>query len=235
LLIAFSLESERARRLESRLAPVEVRVVRDAFELIQAVETEPDRQLALLVDDSVPLIRGPMLGTLARVLPSTADVVFWGGLPPGLDDAGLKATSVAADATVDAIARRFRHLLEPEPVAEARAAPCVVVADDDDVWRATVARRLAREGYEVVTCPDGFAALEACVDRLPSLVLSDFDMPALDGRQLASLLKARFGAHAPPVLLLSSSDVAPGEGVDAVLSKSAPFADIVEAIRERTL
>jgi two-component system, cell cycle sensor histidine kinase and response regulator CckA len=90
----------------------------------------------------------------------------------------------------------------PAPVATAGGGT-VLVAEDDDGTRGSVARILQRLGYSVLLAPDGMQALrmvEAHPGRI-DLVLTDVMMPGLSGPQLASRLRA----HAPliPVLFMS--------------------------------
>ena len=50
--------------------------------------------------------------------------------------------------------------------------PVVLVADDDPDILALVRFRLEREGYDVVSAPDGQAALELALDHTPDLAVS---------------------------------------------------------------
>ncbi len=79
----------------------------------------------------------------------------------------------------------------------------ILVAEDDDGTRATVARILKRLGHQVLLAPDGLQALrmaEANLGRI-DLLLTDVMMPGLTGPQLA----ARLHQQAPeiPVVFMS--------------------------------
>ena len=104
----------------------------------------------------------------------------------------------------------------------------VVVAHDDGAWRVRVSRMLAEGGYEVLSAPDGFMALERCIDESPSAVVAAMQMAALDGAQLAALLRSRFGDEAPPVLLVCDDGLPePPAGVVAVVRADAVETDLL--------
>jgi chemosensory pili system protein ChpA (sensor histidine kinase/response regulator) len=65
------------------------------------------------------------------------------------------------------------------------AVPLVLVVDDSITVRRVTQRLLQREGYRVALAADGLQALERLADELPSVVLSDIEMPRMDGFDLA--------------------------------------------------
>ncbi len=72
-----------------------------------------------------------------------------------------------------------------------RAAPTVLVVEDEDAIRLAIRRLLQREGYNVLEASDGARALELLEESASqqvSLVLTDLRMPVMDGRQLAAAL-----------------------------------------------
>lgn len=79
----------------------------------------------------------------------------------------------------------------------------VLLVEDNADLRDYTARLLA-PSYEVVTAPDGLAALEAVHAGIPDLVLSDVMMPRLDGLGLLRALRADPRTAALPVILLSA-------------------------------
>jgi two-component system, cell cycle sensor histidine kinase and response regulator CckA len=80
-------------------------------------------------------------------------------------------------------------------VAERPAArPTVLVVDDEDTLRVAIQRLLESHGFQVITAPNGAAALQLLEDDASpkvSLVLTDLRMPVMDGRQLAAALARR--------------------------------------------
>jgi chemosensory pili system protein ChpA (sensor histidine kinase/response regulator) len=88
------------------------------------------------------------------------------------------------------------------PVAP--AVPLVLVVDDSITVRRVTQRLLAREGYRVALAADGLQALERLAEELPTVVLSDIEMPRMDGFDLARNIRgdARL-AHLPIVMITS--------------------------------
>ena len=79
----------------------------------------------------------------------------------------------------------------------------VLVVDDEPSLRAGVASILSSSGYEVDQAADGALALERIADRPPDLVVTDLDMPNLDGLGLLTALRER--DRDLPVLVLTSA------------------------------
>jgi len=68
----------------------------------------------------------------------------------------------------------------------------ILVVDDDQSVRESVAVSLTAAGYDVVAAEDGFRALSQLRKKLPDLVLSDLDMPGMSGFELLSVVRRRF-------------------------------------------
>jgi adenylate cyclase len=82
----------------------------------------------------------------------------------------------------------------------------ILVADDNEDNRDLLARRLRRQGYEVLTAAGGRAALETLTARPLDLVLLDVMMPDLDGYAVLQRLKADPALRDIPVLMISALD-----------------------------
>ena len=82
--------------------------------------------------------------------------------------------------------------------------PTILIVDDELHVSQILGRRLAREGYRVETARDGVDALERVGDIGPDLVISDLQMPRLDGVSFAVELAGRPGVGAVPVILLTA-------------------------------
>jgi chemosensory pili system protein ChpA (sensor histidine kinase/response regulator) len=92
----------------------------------------------------------------------------------------------------------------PQPVAEQRAVPLVMVVDDSITMRKVSSRVLERNNFEVVTAKDGVDALERMVDRVPDLMLLDIEMPRMDGYELATTMKADPRLANVPIIMITS-------------------------------
>ncbi|MDF1591660.1 MAG: response regulator [Desulfobacterales bacterium] len=80
----------------------------------------------------------------------------------------------------------------------------ILLADDNKAIRNVVSEFLEFIGYEVALAINGIEALAVFLDRTFDLVLTDFEMPAMDGLTLAGHIKER--SPRTPVILLTGSD-----------------------------
>jgi len=85
----------------------------------------------------------------------------------------------------------------------------ILVVDDDPRARSAVARLLAEEGYEATEAADGEEASGLLSSLRPDLVLTDLDMPRLDGRGLVQRVH-RLRPGTPVLVLSARSDLDPG-------------------------
>jgi DNA-binding response OmpR family regulator len=103
----------------------------------------------------------------------------------------------------------------------------ILVVDDEEDIRELVSYGLRREGYEVVTAPDGESALARVKERRPDLVVLDLMLPGIDGLEVCRRLRADDGTKAIPVIMLTAkveeSDVVIGLGVGADDYVTKPF------------
>ena len=80
----------------------------------------------------------------------------------------------------------------------------LLVEDDDDVC-AALSRVFTRAGFTVVTAADGIAALKATETQRPDVVLTDLDMPRMNGLQLCRAIRQHADLRDIPVAILSGS------------------------------
>jgi two-component system, NtrC family, response regulator AtoC len=67
----------------------------------------------------------------------------------------------------------------------------LLVVDDDSLIRRSLGEMLRREGYVVAEAATGAEALRIASNAAPHLVITDFNMPEIDGMQLLRELKAK--------------------------------------------
>ena len=112
------------------------------------------------------------------------------------------------------------------------ASPRVLVAEDDEVLRETVAELLRLEGYRVETVANGALALDALARSRPAVVLLDMKMPIMDGWELAREMKAR-DLHVPVVVMTGAPDpfyAAAAIRADGWLGKPFKLKELLPAI-----
>jgi chemotaxis protein histidine kinase CheA/CheY-like chemotaxis protein len=94
----------------------------------------------------------------------------------------------------------------PYQRATPRAPRRVLVVDDSAIIRHLLSLVLAAGGYEVLTADNGRQALRRCEERLPELIVSDFDMPEMDGLQMLGNVRARWPSL--PVIIFTNHESA---------------------------
>jgi CheY-like chemotaxis protein len=80
----------------------------------------------------------------------------------------------------------------------------VLVVDDEEAIRATVAEVLEDEGYDVVTAQNGAEALDQVRSAEPHAVVLDLMMPVLDGWGFLQACRQEPGCASIPVLVMSA-------------------------------
>jgi CheY-like chemotaxis protein len=78
----------------------------------------------------------------------------------------------------------------------------ILVVDDDPRCRQAVARLLVEEGYDAAAAADGEEASGLLSSWDPDLVLTDLEMPRVDGRRLVDTVRRL--CPGIPVLVLSA-------------------------------
>jgi two-component system chemotaxis sensor kinase CheA len=154
---------------------------------------------------AVPHVSGAAMlagGTVALVLNAPAVVATALGLPPEMS---------AVAATRDAIKARRR----------------VLVVDDSITTRTLEASVLEAAGYDVLSAVDGADAWRLLQERGADLVVSDVEMPRMDGLQLCETIRASSRFKALPVILVTALETPEHRarglelGADAYLGKSS--------------
>ncbi|TAK87832.1 MAG: response regulator [Aquabacterium sp.] len=82
--------------------------------------------------------------------------------------------------------------------------PLVLVVDDSLTVRKVTQRLLAREGYRVMLAKDGLEALELLAQERPAVILSDIEMPRMDGFDLVRNIRADQKLSDLPVIMITS-------------------------------
>ncbi|CAN5722174.1 Hpt domain-containing protein [soil metagenome] len=123
---------------------------------------------------------------------------------------------------------------------EAPVAPLVLVVDDSLTVRRVTQRLLLREGYRVTLAKDGLDALERLAEEIPQIVLSDIEMPRMDGFDLVRNMRADARLRDLPVIMITSRiaqkhrDHAAELGVDHYLGKPYSEEDLLGLVLRYT-
>lgn len=133
---------------------------------------------------------------------------------------------------VVALVERAQHFVEPalataQESEQAPRAPSVMVVDDSLMVRELQRSILERAGYEVRTANDGREALAMLAEQPPDLVVTDIEMPNVDGIELTTSIRSHPRLANIPVLIVTSrtseEDHQRGldAGADALIVKTA--------------
>jgi adenylate cyclase len=138
-----------------------------------------------------------LLATTARLLTQIDALVDFDGmsLPATADQPGT-----------------VRAVFKPVPalslsLASHQARPSrILIVDDTEATRELLARRLGREGHQVVEVANGRAALDRVALEIFDLILLDMMMPDLNGYEVLTQLKADVRFRHIPVIVVSALD-----------------------------
>lgn len=119
----------------------------------------------------------------------------------------------------------------------------ILIAEDDPLNRVLLATYLEEAGYRVAVANDGLQALGLIRTELPDLVITDINMPEMNGYELCRRLRSHHKLARIPIIMLSgrteASEILAGyaEGADDYLSKPIDFAVLgakIEVLLQRT-
>jgi DNA-binding response OmpR family regulator len=125
---------------------------------------------------------------------------------------------------VDAMATRMSVLGRALPMR-------ILIVDDDELELALMSDRISAAGFEVARAPNGAEALQLLAQQWYPVVITDWQMPVMDGIAFTEELRAR-GIDDTYVIMLtmreSSLDYERGyfAGVDDYLTKKLPDAEL---------
>jgi two-component system chemotaxis sensor kinase CheA len=87
---------------------------------------------------------------------------------------------------------------------QAGQSPRILIVDDTQFFRDLVSRLLLENGYAVATADDGAAALELLQRESFDMVVSDLEMPVMDGWMLASHVRQSEALRDIPLVALTT-------------------------------
>src|SRR6185436_12057564 len=103
----------------------------------------------------------------------------------------------------------FCHIIRNESYDQTLSDFDVLVVDDSPTIRERTARTIKGIGWKVTSAVNGKEALETlrCAAKMPFIILTDLEMPEMDGFEFQAVLKAdnRF-ATIPVVMITSRAD-----------------------------
>jgi chemosensory pili system protein ChpA (sensor histidine kinase/response regulator) len=116
--------------------------------------------------------------------------------------------------------------------------PLVLVVDDSITVRRVTQRLLKREGFRVALASDGLQALDMLQAEKPSVVLTDIEMPRMDGFDLVRNIRGDARLSDLPIIMITSRiaekhrDYARELKVDHYLGKPYPEDELIALVRQ---
>jgi chemosensory pili system protein ChpA (sensor histidine kinase/response regulator) len=143
--------------------------------------------MTVLASGAVVLIYNPV--ALSAVYGEQASRLTAGGAQVPTAQAAVKASAPVSETPLALAAPQI---------------PLVLVVDDSITVRRVTQRLLQREGYRVALAADGLQALERLAEERPTVVLSDIEMPRMDGFDLARNIRADARISDLPIIMITS-------------------------------
>jgi serine/threonine-protein kinase PpkA len=112
----------------------------------------------------------------------------------------------------------------------------ILVIDDDEAIRKNLDRLLSLEGYEVATASDGQHGLAVALSMRPAIIVTDINMPQMDGFALLDAVRAHPELERTAVIMLTAAEdrshVRKGmaSGADDYITKPFKREELLEAI-----
>ncbi len=113
----------------------------------------------------------------------------------------------------------------------------ILVVDDSDDTREMMAKLLELEAYRVITAEDGLIGLNKAETEQPDLIITDINMPNLNGIEMIKLIRNQSPVREVPILAITAygSTVAAealAAGADRATTKPIEFDSLIEGIKQ---
>src|SRR5581483_8826187 len=123
-------------------------------------------------------------------------------------------------------------------VGAARSSSLLVV-DDDDFYRDSIANVLRQAGHQVDTAPNGEQALDMMRSHPPDLLLLDMVMPGMDGLAVIEAMRVEPTLAPVPIMLVTAADITPEisrslyeRAVLLVRKGESDLADVIQRVHQ---
>lgn len=112
----------------------------------------------------------------------------------------------------------------------------ILVVDDSEDTREMMAKLLEMESYSVVTASDGRLGLEVAAAEMPDLIITDINMPNLNGIEMIRILREHPTLQSIPIMAITAyGSVVAGEamqvGADYATTKPVEYDTLMGGIR----
>lgn len=124
------------------------------------------------------------------------------------------------------------HFTEREEVTDK-----ILVVDDSDDTREMMAKLLELESFTVVTAEDGQVGLEVAKVERPDLIITDINMPNLNGIEMIKILRKQRGFVTVPIMAITAyGTTIAAEAIEAganhATTKPIEFDTLIKGIKQ---
>jgi DNA-binding response OmpR family regulator len=210
-------------------------LVEEALAEIRLTGTAAPEMIASIVGN--PRFAGAFPGNAFIGVPLAHDATLAGYIEAYRE----KPIAFAEAASIVQYAESVARALAPSRLPESVEMPIrgtILVADDDPATRTLLRRILTNHNFRVIDVENGKLACVAAMRDKPDLILLDWVMPVMDGREATRVLKADPQSRAVPVIMLTSQNeidekvVALESGVQDFLTKPVEPRELVARIEQ---
>lgn len=151
--------------------------------------------MTVLTGEHVVLIYNPVV--LSRVFAKNGDLSQFIELPSEEHGSGLsRQHTIPGVETLESSARFAKD--------QTSHSNKVMVVDDSLTVRRVTQRLLEKAGFDVVLAKDGQDALEQIHNEIPAIILTDIEMPIMDGFELVRQLRQNAKTQGLPIIMITS-------------------------------
>jgi len=116
----------------------------------------------------------------------------------------------------------------------------ILVVDDSDDTREMMTKLLELESFTVITAEDGRAGLNKAYSELPDLIITDINMPNLNGIEMIRMLREHPGVGGVPIMAITAygqtvATEALAAGADRAATKPIEFTSLMHGIKQLLL
>ncbi len=204
----------------------------DGFDLAERIKTNPELANAVIV----MLTSGEQMNDLARC----REIGVSGYLIKPARRHELRAAIAAALTGQKSSRAKDQKIITLESVRKVGSvsAPHILLIEDNEVNQRVATRILEKAGYRVTVAENGRIALDALERDTYDLIVSDVQMPVLDGLATARLIRQResgSGRHVPIIAMTAHAMTGDREkcleaGMDAYISKPIQSSDLLAMV-----
>ncbi len=115
----------------------------------------------------------------------------------------------------------------------------IVVCDDESHITRAIRMKLTKGGFDVQTCPDGQAGWEAVQADMPAMVITDYQMPRMDGLELCATIRGHEETRHLPIILLTAKgyeldddEQIPGLNLSRIVLKPFSPRELLKTVHE---